>query len=155
MSNSLLWVIVGIVALLVIIAVVVYAMSRRRRAPFEVRPVPENYVAQYQDRIDELERMFVNQPREAVAAAKLLVDDLLTRMGYPVRMNEQERLRDLKYQHRQHMDRYRTGVGLKDTASTEQLRRALRNYLEMTREMLSEHGQRQGETAEGSRRLAG
>jgi hypothetical protein len=154
MPNGLLWVLVVIVALVVLAAVVFFAWrSRRGRAPFEVRPIPTQQTNLYEGRMEELEKMFIAQPREAVAGARVLVDDVMTRMGYPVRVNEHERLQDLRHQHRHHMERYRTGLELRDGANTEQLRRALRDYLDMSRDLL-----RGGEGERGAsrtRRLAG
>jgi hypothetical protein len=154
MPNGLVWVLIAIVALVILAAIVFVAWrSRRGRAPFEVRSIPREQAGLYEGRMEELEKMFVQQPREAVAGARVLVDDLMTRMGYPVRVNDQERLHDLRYQHRHHMERYRTGLGLRDGASTEQLRRALGSYLDMARDLL-----RGGEGERGasrSRRLAG
>ena len=38
----------------------------------------------------ELQAMFVNHPREAVAGSKQLVDDMTMRMGYPTRLTDRE-----------------------------------------------------------------
>jgi hypothetical protein len=154
MSSTVIGLIVIIIALAILIGIAVLALRRRQpRAPFELREIPAQHVSLYEGRVEELERMFVAQPREAVAGARLMVDDLMTRMGYPVRVNEQERLQDLRYQHRHHMERYRTGFHLRDGASTEQLRRALRDYLDMARDLMrGGAGQRD---SSGSRRLAG
>src|SRR5919201_1762285 len=138
MSQELVWVIVAIVAILIVVLLVIGAVARRRRKPFETRPIPADLVSTYESRIPEIEQMFVNQPREAVAAAKMLVDDMLTRMGYPARMNADERVRDVRMAHRTHYDRYRMGSGLKSDATTEELRRALRGQLDMARDLMGD-----------------
>lgn len=88
--------------------------------------------------------MFVSQPREAVAAARLLVDEMLTRMGYPVRLTASERARDLRGQNRTHSDRYRIAGALRDDANTEEMRRALKGYLDTARDILAEAAGRAG-----------
>jgi hypothetical protein len=97
-----------------------------------------------ESRIDEIERMFVSQPREAVAAARLLVDEMLTKMGYPVRLTPSERARDLRAFNRAHSDRYRTAGELKDDANTEEMRRALKGYLDTARDIVAEARGRAG-----------
>jgi hypothetical protein len=159
MSRELILVIVVLAAIAVLLGLAIYGMRRRRGRPFEVHAFGQNYVEPYERRIEEVERMFVSQPREAVAAAKLLVDDMLTRMGYPVRMSAEERVRDLKHFNRTHADRYRT-ANLRNDPSTEEMRRALQSYLETARDLVgdarkhhagSEDPERRGE----GRELAG
>ncbi len=143
--HQVLWVVVVVVAIAILLAIAFAGvLGRRRRAPFETRMFPENYIDPYWRRIDEVERMFVNQPREAVAAAKLLVDDMLTRMGYPVRISNEERVRDLRYNNRSFADRYRLATSIKSDPSTEDLRRALQAYLGTARDLVGEARQRYG-----------
>lgn len=154
------WVVVVVLAIAVLLVLALAGMRRRRRKPFDTHSFPANYVEPYTRRIDEIERMFVNQPREAVAAAKLLVDDMLTRMGYPVRISDQERVRDLKHFSRERADRYGLATGFKGEPSTEQLRKALQAHLATARELLEENSATDGtggpETAPNSgRELAG
>jgi hypothetical protein len=138
MSHELLWVVVVVVAIAVLLLVALAAILRGRVRPFETRLFPAGYVEPYEHRIDEVERMFVSQPRDAVAAAKLLVDDMFTRMGYPVRITNEERARDLRHYSRTHADRYRLATGLKAAPTTEDLRRALHAYLDTARELVAE-----------------
>lgn len=133
--HQMLWVLIVLVAMGIILALAIAGAIRRRRKPFETRMFPENYIEPYEARMAEVERMFVAQPRESVAAAKLLVDDMLTRMGYPVRISNAERVRDLRHFDRGHSDRYRMASGLKSEPSTEDLRRALQAYLDTAREL--------------------
>ncbi len=143
--HQILWVVIVVVAIAILLGLVVMGvLGQRRRAPFETRMFPENYIDPYSRRIDEIERMFVNQPREAVAAAKLLVDDMLTRMGYPVRISNQERARDLRYNSRQMSERYHLASSLKSEPSTEDLRRSLQAYLETSRDLVNQARNRYG-----------
>ncbi len=157
--HQILWVAIVVVAIAILLGLVLmWVLGQRRRAPFETRMFPENYIDPYSRRIDEIERMFVNQPREAVAAAKLLVDDMLTRMGYPVRISNEERVRDLRYNSRQMSERYRIATSLKSEPSTEDLRRALQAYLETARDMVNDARSRYGtrrEAEPAQREIAG
>jgi hypothetical protein len=135
---ELLWVVVVVVAIAVLLLIALGAVMKRRVKPFQTRMFPANYVEPYERRIDEVERMFVSQPRESVAAAKLLVDDMLTRMGYPVRISNEERVRDMRHFGRTHSERYRLATSLKANPTTEDLRRSLQAYLDTARELCAE-----------------
>lgn len=137
--NQTLAVILAVVVIVLVVALVVVVMrSRPGGAKFQLRPLPADEIDAREARIDEIERMFVNQPREAVAAARLLVDEMLTKMGYPVRLTATERARDLRSYNRAHADRYASAGALKDDANTEEMRRALKGYLDTAREILAE-----------------
>ena len=135
---ELFWVVVVVVAIAVLLLIALTAVMKRRVRPFETHMFPANYVEPYERRIDEVERMFVAQPRESVAAAKLMVDDMLTRMGYPVRISNDERVRDLRHFSRTHSERYRLATRLKADPTTEDLRRSLQAYLDTARELCGE-----------------
>jgi hypothetical protein len=132
---ELFWVVVVVVAIAVLLLIAFMGVMRRRTRPFETRMFPQNYVEPYERRIEEMERLFVSQPREAVAGARLMVDDMLARMGYPVRISNEERVRDLRHFNRTHADRYRLASGLKSNPSTEDLRRSLQAYLDTARDL--------------------
>lgn len=138
MAHQLLWVVIVVAAIAILLGIALTGALRQRRRPFETRMFPASYVDPYDRRIAEIERMFVGQPREAVAAAKLLVDDMLTRMGYPVRISNEERVADLRHFSRTHADRYRLATGMKNDPSTEELRRALQAYLDTARDLIGD-----------------
>jgi hypothetical protein len=151
--RELLWVIVIAIAVILVIAFIVRAWaSRRGRRGFDLRPLPASYVSAYQGRIPELQAMFVDHPREAVAGAKQMVDDMMARSGFPARLNDRERLRDVRAVNRSHAERYKVGAGLRDDATTEDMRRALQAYLDLGREMLQHAEPRQELEEPGSRR---
>ena len=133
MDQGILWVIVVIAAIVILVLAIGGFVMRRTRKPFETRAISADLVQTYETRIPEVEQMFVNQPREAVAAARQLVDDMLSRMGYPARMNPNERVSDIRYFDRTHADRYRTAATMKHDATTEEMRRSLRALLDMAR----------------------
>jgi hypothetical protein len=138
MDQGIVWVIVVIAAIVILALVIGAAVMRRTRKPFETRAIPADLVQTYETRIPEIEQMFVHQPREAVAAARQLVDDMLSRQGYPARMNPTERVRDIRYFDRGHSDRYRTAAMMKHDATTEEMRRSLRSLLDMARGIIGD-----------------
>ena len=135
---ELFWVVVVVAAIAILLLVALMGVMKRRTRPFETRTVPQNHVEHYERRIEELERLFVSQPREAVAGARLMVDDMLSRMGHPVRISNEERVRDLRHLSRTHADRYRLASGLKSNPSTEDLRRSLQAYLDTARDLCAD-----------------
>ena len=135
---ELFWVVVVVAAIAILLLIALMGVMKRRTRPFETRTFPQNHVEHYERRIEELERLFVSQPREAVAGARLMVDDMLARMGYPVRISNEERVRDLRHFNRTHADRYRLASGLKSNPSTEDLRRSLQAYLDTARDLCAD-----------------
>jgi hypothetical protein len=137
-SQTILIVAIVVIAIIVLVVLALMLSRRRERVGFEPRVLPPEELAGREQRIDEIERMFVNQPREAVAAARLLVDEMLTRMGYPVRLTAAERARDLAHFNRTHADRIRSAGAIRDDANTEEMRRALKAYLDTARDIVGE-----------------
>lgn len=136
MQTVVIVVVVLVVAALA--ALVIAGVTRSRRSMASIRTLPANLIQPYESRLPEIERLFVAQPREAVAAAKLLVDDMLNRMGYPVRMGNEERVRDLRGRHRPLGEMYKRATSIKGEPTTEQLRRSLQEYLEIAKRLLYE-----------------
>ena len=135
--TEFIWAVVVFAAIILAIAFVARALAGRRATPaFRTRPLPVGYFDAYQGRITELQTMFVEQPREAVAAAKHMVEDLMVRLGYPTRLTEDERRADLASVERRQGDWYRTGVTVKTDSTTEELRRALMAYCELARHLI-------------------
>jgi len=155
--TDILWTVVVVVAILLVLAIVIRAVTNRRgRSAFQTRPLPPSYLAAYEARITELQAMFVNHPREAVAGAKQLVDDMTMRMGYPTRLTDRERMTDMASVDRRHGERYRTGLALKPDSTTEEMRRALQSYLDLARDLLRRGGATDRTVeAENRREIAG
>jgi hypothetical protein len=94
--TEILWAVVVVVAFLLLLVILARGMANRRLRPaFPRRDLPASYVTAYEARMTELQAMFVNHPREAVASSKQLVDDMTMRMGYPTRLTDRERMTDL------------------------------------------------------------
>lgn len=135
--NEFIWAVVVLAAVVLAVALIARAISGRRSTPtFRIRSLPVGYFNAYQARITELQTMFVDQPREAVASAKHMVEDLMVRLGYPTRLTEEERRADLASVERRHGDWYRTGTALRADATTEELRRSLQAYCELARSLI-------------------
>jgi hypothetical protein len=125
-----------VAALVVLMAVT--AVRRRGGRDFEVRPLPADRLAPYRRRLDELETLFVTRPRQAVAGARQVVDDILAQMGYPARLGRDDRVRDIAFTNRGHASRYRTAVVVGDRSSTEEMRQAMVHLLAMGRDLVAE-----------------
>jgi hypothetical protein len=137
MQQQLLWIVVIALAVILVLAFVLRAVSNRRSKPsFETRELPGSYYSAYETRMNELQAMFVGNPREAVAGAKQLVDDMTMRMGYPTRLTDRERLTDMSSVDRKHAEHYKVGLALKADSTTEEMRRALQSYLDLARDLL-------------------
>jgi hypothetical protein len=137
-SQTILIVAIVVIAIIVLGGLALMMSRRGQRAGFEPNALSPADLEGREQRIDEIERMFVNQPREAVAAARLLVDEMLTRMGYPVRLTSAERARDLAHFNRAHAERIRSAGAIRDDANTEEMRRALKAYLDTARDIVGE-----------------
>jgi hypothetical protein len=156
MTAELLWAVVVVVAILLLLAIVVRAVTNRRGRPsFQAHSLPASYIGAYESRMTELQAMFVNQPREAVAGAKHLVDDMTMRMGYPTRLTDRERMADMASVDRKHGERYRTGLELKTDSTTEEMRRALQAQLNLARDLLERAAPDRTIEAESRREIAG
>ena len=144
------------VAILLVLAIIVRAVTHRRRRPaVETRALPASYIAAYEARMAELQAMFVNNPREAVASSKQLVDDMTMRMGYPTRLTDRERMTDMAAVDPKHAERYRTGLALKPDSTTEEMRRALQAHLDLARDLLGRAVPDSSVEAESRREIAG
>jgi hypothetical protein len=116
----------------------VTAVRRRGGRDFEVRPLPAERIAPYRQRLDELETLFVTRPRQAVAGARQVIDDMLARMGYPDRLGRDDRVRDIALTNRGHARRYRIAVVVGERSSTEEMRQAMVHLLAMGRDLAAE-----------------
>lgn len=153
--SEFIWAVVVLAAVVLVSAFIARAVAGRRAPAFRTRSLPVGYFNAYQARITELQAMFVEQPREAVASAKHMVEDLMVRLGYPTRLTEDERRTDLASVERRHGDWYRTGTTLRPDATTEELRRSLRAYCELARDLIDRAQPDRGREAGSAPEIAG
>lgn len=154
-NSTSFWVGVVVVLAVVVVLLAVTAIRRRRQRPdFEVRPLPADRLQPYAARLDELERTFVTRPREALAEARQVVDEMLAKMGYPARLSAGDRARDIAHVHRGRGRRYQAATAVDDRSTTEEMRRAMQHILAVGRELLaeSESSTRGAEPAEAADR---
>src|SRR2546423_9052941 len=119
------WVGIAIVVAVIVVLIAIAAVRRRReRRDFEVRPLPADRAESYAQRLDELERAFVTRPRQSVATARQVVDDMLAQKGYPARLGSDGRARDIAHSNRSHASRYRAAAVVDDRSTTEEMRQA-------------------------------
>jgi hypothetical protein len=137
-DQTAIWAAVAIVLAIVVVLLAVTAIRRRGSQDFEVRPLPADRVEPYGRRLDDLERLFVTKPRQAVASAREVVDEMLVLKGYPARLAPDGRARDIAFTNRGHASRYRSATVVDDRSSTEEMRQAMMHFLAVGRELLSE-----------------
>jgi hypothetical protein len=108
---------------------------QRRLAKLGIRPLTPEARARYSQEWASTQEGFVDSPAASVAAAKTLVETVLTERGYPVAEHDL-----LTVEHALSLDSYRRALGTSTNAggaSTEQFRDALLGYRAMFRSLLS------------------
>jgi hypothetical protein len=113
------------------------AEREKRHAKLSLRPLSDTARAQYTEQWTRVQERFVDEPREAVAAAEDLVHTVMRDRGYPMEGFEQQAA-DLSVEHADVVDGYRTAHDIRDRqheADTEELRSALVHYRTIFREL--------------------
>ena len=88
------YVIIGAVVLLALVVLLVLA-RRRRRPKLEVHKLDGAESQRYADEFAALEQDFVHQPEQSAARARGVCEEVMRRMGFPDRIDSQQRVRDL------------------------------------------------------------
>jgi hypothetical protein len=129
---------VAAVVVIALIALLVIAALRRRGPKLEVRKLDSAEGQRYVDEFAAIERDFVDHPEQATARAKGMVEEVMRRMGFPDRIDSQQRIRDLGGHDRDAAaslsaaDRdLRSGAG-----DTEKLRKILQSYRDVLHRLL-------------------
>ena len=97
----------------------------------EVQPLSPEDTTRYLREMEEAEAMFVNDPAQAAARARGVVEEVLRRQGFPDRVDSQQRVADLKRHDSQAAEALKSGAGRLHGArqdDTERMRLALRDY---------------------------
>jgi hypothetical protein len=115
--------------------------SRRVRR-LAIRPLPQDAVSRYEQRWNAQQARFVDEPREAVAEADHLVEEVMKERGYPMADFEQ-RAADISVDHPRVVENYRAAhqIALREQqgrANTEDLRNAMICYRELFRDLLED-----------------
>ena len=116
----------------------------RRRAQFDVKPLPEADRLRFANEWRDLQERFVDQPAPAAAAADALVARVMEARGYPVRdFDAQAELVSVDYPDTVENYRFAHAVQQRsqtEQASTEDLREALLRYRSLFDELLRPEG---------------
>jgi hypothetical protein len=104
----------------------------KRREQLDLRPLSRDAHDRYTAKWDQIQSQFVDSPQAAVAAADMLIQDVMRDRGYPVD-NFEQRAADVSVDHPHVVENYREGHRLAEASangngSTEELRQAMRHY---------------------------
>jgi hypothetical protein len=111
-----------------------------RREQLEIRPLSEAAREHYLESWTQVQTKFVDDPAGAVAGADELVNSVMVERGYPMD-NFERRAADISVDHPQVVERYRSAHGIAQknedgSATTEDLRQALKHYRALFEELL-------------------
>lgn len=129
--------VIGVVVIVLIL--LLFMASRRRRGPrLEVRKLDSLEGQRYVDEFAAIERDFVDHPDQATARAKGMVEEVMRRMGFPDRIDGQQRIRDLAgHDKTAAASLTAADKDLRDGGGdTERLRRVLQSYRDVLHRLL-------------------
>jgi hypothetical protein len=113
------------------------AERERRHSTFELRSLSDSARDGYLRRWSTIQEQFVDEPVSAIGAADRLVTEVMADRGYPTRDFDQQ-ADDLSVRYGDEVVRYRAAHELAaraDSASTDDLRKALLDYRELVRSL--------------------
>lgn len=114
------------------------AARQERREQFDIRPLSDASRTRYREQWRDVQAQFVDSPTAAVSAGDALIKAVMLERGYPVDDFDQ-RAADLSVDHPQVVEHYREGhrlAQLGDSASTEDMRQAMRHYRSLFDELV-------------------
>jgi hypothetical protein len=129
--------IIGAVVLLALV-VLLFIGSRRRRPKLALHKLDAAEGQRYADEFAALEQEFVEKPEQAAARARGVCEEVMRRMGFPDRIDSQQRIRDLAGYDREAA----TALAAADkelrgsTDDTERLRRIVQEYRKVLNRLL-------------------
>jgi hypothetical protein len=133
--------------------------ARQRRVDaLGIHPLSAEQQASYSGDWDAVQKQFVDTPAQAVSAAGTLIRDVMRDRGYPTD-DRNASMEALSVYHARPLDGYRKAQDLRvDSASTEDLRKAMISYRTLFRDlvgMATGKGLRRPVTVASQRRTAG
>jgi glutamyl-tRNA reductase len=129
--------IAGAALLLLIIGV---AVTRRTSTPqIDVKPLENGDSTRYLEHMDAVEREFVDNPQQAAARARGLVEEVMRRMNFPDRLDHSQRFKDLSRHDAAASKALQTADAelRKHPDDTESLRRVVQSYRDALRRLLT------------------
>ena len=107
------------------------AERQQRRQEFDVRDLRPEERSRFQESWNEIQRGFVDDPRQSLHSADLLVGEVMRTRGYPVDDDFDRRADDLSVDHPRVVQHYREARRVRDTddeVDTEKQRTAVTSY---------------------------
>ena len=136
------------------------AERRQRREQFDVRDLDQEERDRFRGSWNEIQRGFVDDPRQSLQGADLLVAEIMRARGYPVEDDFDRRADDLSVDHPRVVQHYREARQVRDASGevdTERQRTAVTSYRSLidallgdsdTADTTSAHDTRRTENAE-------
>jgi hypothetical protein len=123
------------------------AERRQRREEFDVRDLRPEERSRFRNSWNEIQRGFVDDPRQSLQAADLLVGEVMRTRGYPVDDDFDRRADDLSVDHPRVVQHYREARRVRDSkgeVDTEQQRTAVTSYRSLIDALLGDDDETHG-----------
>lgn len=117
------------------------AERRQRREEFDVRDLRPEERDRFRDSWNEIQRGFVDDPRQSLKSADLLVAEVMRARGYPVDDDFDRRADDLSVDHPRVVQHYREARRVRDSdgeVDTEKQRTAVTSYRSLIHALLGD-----------------
>ncbi|HEX5812334.1 MAG TPA: hypothetical protein VFY38_09550 [Pseudonocardia sp.] len=117
------------------------AERRQRREEFDVRDLNPEERDRFRASWNEIQRGFVDDPRQSLRSADLLVAEIMRTRGYPVDDDFDRRADDLSVDHPRVVQHYREARQVRDASGevdTERQRTAVTSYRSLINELLGD-----------------
>jgi hypothetical protein len=117
------------------------AERRQRREQFDVRDLRPEQRDRFRESWSEIQRGFVDDPRESLKSADLLVAEVMRARGYPVDDDFDRRADDLSVDHPRVVQHYREARQVRDAdgeVDTEKQRTAVTSYRSLITALLGD-----------------
>jgi hypothetical protein len=121
------------------------AERQQRRQEFDVRDLRPEERGRFRESWNEIQRGFVDDPRQSLHSADLLVGEVMRTRGYPVDDDFDRRADDLSVDHPRVVQHYREARRIRDTedeVDTEQQRTAVTSYRSLIDALLGDDDDR-------------
>jgi hypothetical protein len=117
------------------------AERRQRREEFDVRDLNPEETGRFRESWNEIQRGFVDDPRQSLRSADLLVAEIMRARGYPVDDDVDRRADDLSVDHPRVVQHYREARQVRDAdgeVDTERQRTAVTSYRSLINALLGD-----------------
>jgi hypothetical protein len=121
------------------------AERQQRRQEFDVRDLRPEERTRFRDSWNEIQRGFVDDPRQSLHSADLLVAEVMRARGYPVDDDFDRRADDLSVDHPRVVQHYREARRVRDAGGevdTEHQRAAVTSYRSLVNALLGDDDHR-------------